>query len=82
MAGPKLQIFLCRKFITLILHESETFICKALKGEVIVYYCEPLITQHMEASGSPFWVKIDDKKRTSSDLPARASQWQTGLPFG
>jgi hypothetical protein len=27
--------------------------CKALKGEAIVYYAEPLITQHMEASGSP-----------------------------
>jgi hypothetical protein len=27
--------------------------CKALKGEVIVYYCKPLITQQMEASGSP-----------------------------
>jgi hypothetical protein len=39
--------------ITWILHESEAFICKALKGEAIVYYCEPLITQQMEASGSP-----------------------------
>ncbi len=25
----------------------------ALKGEAIVYYCESLITQQMEASGSP-----------------------------
>ncbi|RLB79536.1 MAG: hypothetical protein DRH24_12335 [Deltaproteobacteria bacterium] len=39
---------------TLILHESGAFIWKALKGEVIVYYYEPLITQQMEASGSPF----------------------------
>jgi hypothetical protein len=39
---------------TLILHESEAFICKALKGEVIVNYYEPLITQQMEASGLPF----------------------------
>jgi len=39
--------------ITWILHESEAFICKALKGEAIVYYAEPLITPHMEASGSP-----------------------------
>ena len=26
---------------------------KAFKGEVIVYYYEPLITQQMKASGSP-----------------------------
>jgi hypothetical protein len=26
-----------------ILHESEAFICKALKGEAIVAYAEPLI---------------------------------------
>jgi len=25
----------------------------ALKGEVVVYYFEPLITQHMGGSGSP-----------------------------
>jgi len=36
----------------------------------------------MKASGSPFGVKIDEKKRSSSDLPARASQWQAGIPFG
>jgi hypothetical protein len=44
------------------LHESEAFICKEFKGEVIVNYYEPLITQledpaksgEMEASGSPF----------------------------
>jgi hypothetical protein len=38
--------------------------------------------QQMKASGSPFRVKIDEKNRTSSDLPAHASQWQAGLPFG
>ncbi len=27
---------------------------QALKGEAIVNYCEPLITQQMKASGSPF----------------------------
>jgi hypothetical protein len=42
-----------------ILHESEAFICKALKGEVIVNYYEPLITKQMKASGSPFGVKIN-----------------------
>jgi hypothetical protein len=26
---------------------------QGIKGEVVVYYFEPLITQQMEASGSP-----------------------------
>ena len=39
--------------ITWILHESEAIICKALKGEAIEAYAEPLITQQMKASGSP-----------------------------
>jgi len=39
--------------ITWILHESEAFIGKASKGEVVVFYFEPLATQHMKASGSP-----------------------------
>jgi len=38
---------------TWIFHESEAFICKALKGEAIAAYAEPLITQQMKASGSP-----------------------------
>jgi hypothetical protein len=38
---------------TWILHESEVFICKALKAEAIVHYASALITQQMEASGSP-----------------------------
>jgi hypothetical protein len=38
---------------TWILHESEAFICKALKGEAIVLYAEPLITRQIKASGSP-----------------------------
>ena len=37
--------------VTWILHESEAFICKTLKGEAIVNYAEPLITQQMKASG-------------------------------
>ena len=44
------------------MHESEAFICKALKGEAIVCYCKPLITQQMKASGSPVRVNIDEKK--------------------
>ena len=47
--------------ITWILRESEAFICKALKGEVIVLYADSLITKGaasaarrvMKASGSP-----------------------------
>jgi len=35
-----------------ILHELDAFICKALKGEAIVCYCESLITQQMKASDS------------------------------
>jgi len=34
------------------LHESEVFIGKASKGEIVVFYFEPLATQQMEASGS------------------------------
>jgi len=48
-------------FNTCILHELEAFICKVFKGEAIVCYCEPLITQQMEISGSPFELKIDEK---------------------
>ncbi len=58
---------------------SEIPFTGALKGEAIPPRrdCEPLITQledpaycgEMKASGSPFGVKIDEKKRTSSDLP-------------
>ena len=39
--------------ITWILHESEAFIGKASKGDVVVFYFESLATQHMKASGSP-----------------------------
>ena len=39
--------------ITLILYESEAFICKALKAEAIVNYASALITLQMEASGLP-----------------------------
>jgi len=39
--------------IILILHASEAFMCKALKTEAIVNYASALITQQMEASGSP-----------------------------
>ena len=48
-----LSIFFSSKIITWILHESEAFIGKASKDEVVVFYFESLATQHMEASGSP-----------------------------
>ncbi len=53
---------------TWILQEEEAFICKAVKGEVVVCYFEPLITLQMEASGSPPGVKNNEKKWLSSDL--------------
>jgi len=40
--------------VSWILHESEAFIGKASEGEVVVLYFELSVTQHMEASGSPF----------------------------
>ena len=45
-----------------ILHGSEAFICKALKAEAIVHYASALITQQMEASGSPVRVKSNEIK--------------------
>jgi hypothetical protein len=33
----------------------------ALKGEAIVRYAEPLITQHMGASGSPLFQKGENR---------------------
>ena len=50
--------------ITWILHESEAFICKALKGEAIVYYAEPLITQPYESLRLARRVKINEIKST------------------
>ena len=42
----------CKIDYYLDLHESEASIGKALKGDVVVYYYDPLITQLMGASGS------------------------------
>ncbi len=39
--------------LTRIFHELEGFIGKAFKGAAVLRYRKPLITQHMEASGSP-----------------------------
>ena len=64
---------------TWILHESEAFICKALKGEAIVHYAEPLITKHMEASGSPAGWKLMRLNRSSSFLLNR--YWALLLKF-
>jgi hypothetical protein len=53
IAGRSPRFLIQYYIITWILHELEAFICKALKGEAIVNYASPLITQQMEASGSP-----------------------------
>jgi hypothetical protein len=37
------SFFKLNLYFTWILHESEASICKALKGEAIVHYAEPLI---------------------------------------
>jgi hypothetical protein len=50
------------RFLILILHGSEAFICKAFKAEAIVHYAFALITQQMEASGPPARVKINEIK--------------------
>ena len=38
---------------TWMLHGSQAFICKAFKVEAIVNYASALLTQQMEACGSP-----------------------------
>jgi hypothetical protein len=38
---------------TWILHASEVFMCKALRGKAIVNYALPLITQQMDTSDAP-----------------------------
>jgi hypothetical protein len=43
----------------------DALICQAFRGEAEVFYCEPLITQQMGASGSAQRVKIfQPKKKT------------------
>jgi hypothetical protein len=49
----KLKLFVIMPVNSLILHESEGFICKAFKSAAIVDYYKLLITPQMEASGSP-----------------------------
>ena len=53
---------------TWILHESEVFSCKALKGEAMCY-CEPLITQQMEASDSSSGWKLIKKTSFYMSIP-------------
>jgi len=50
------------------LHESEAFICKALKGEAIVNLLRALNNTADESLWLALWVKIDEKKRSSSDI--------------
>jgi hypothetical protein len=66
------------------------FICKALKGEAIVWLLRALnnaarrsrLLRGDESFRLALWVKIDEKKNSSSDLSARALQRQAGIPFG
>jgi len=44
------------------LHESEAFICKALKGEAIVGLLRVLNNAADESLRLALWVKIDEKK--------------------
>ena len=53
-----LKFYKIKVVITWILHAPEAFICKAFKGEAIVNYGSALITQQMEASGSPAGWKL------------------------
>jgi len=41
-----------------VLHEPEAFIGKASEGEVVVFYFELSVTQHMKVSGSPLWCNL------------------------
>ncbi len=55
---------------TWFLHELDAFICKALKGEAIVNeLLRALNNTAYESLQLALWVKIDEKKRSSSDLP-------------
>jgi len=58
--------------ITRILHESEAFICKAFKGAAIVRYCKPLITQQMEAPGSPDPLERLVRRSFSEDVSSQS----------
>ena len=58
---PQGQMMPGRCPLSRILHEFEAFICKAFKGTAVLMYRTPLITQQMDASGSPDWVKIFEK---------------------
>jgi hypothetical protein len=46
-----------------IFHVPAAFICKALRGTAVVFYCKPLITQQTGASGSAQRVKIFQLKK-------------------
>ena len=47
----------------------------AFKGEVVVCYFELLITQHMEASGTPFGWKMNFSIIQSHRPPAERVAW-------
>jgi hypothetical protein len=53
-----------------------------IKGEVIVNYYEPLITQQMEACGSPFGRKLMNKKDHYPICPLVSRSGRRVYPLG
>jgi len=51
------------------LNELDAFICKALKGEGHSELLRALNNAADESLRLALWVKIDEKKRSSSDIP-------------
>ncbi len=50
--------------LTRVFHAPDAFICKAFRGTAVVFfYCKPLITPQMGASGSAQRVKIFQLKK-------------------
>ncbi len=55
-------------------HEFDSFISKTLRGEAVVCYREPLITQEMGESGSPLVKNLSKKYLIYSFMKAIAIQ--------
>jgi len=68
--SPLLSVWWLRDmFNTWILNELDAFICKALKGEGHSELLRALNNAADESLRLALWVKIDEKKRSSSDIP-------------
>jgi hypothetical protein len=51
------------KGLSRIFYAPDALICKAFRGEAVVFYCKPLITQQMGVSGSAQRGKIFQLKK-------------------